>query len=123
MKQRNVSRRSDRPPLFAYSSYSARPSYRCRRLWRDHVDPALTACSLHRGGSVRYRVTFPVPTSPSACVFDPQPSRRDGSYGRIEPMIFSTETLSLIMRCLTAAAYHVRYQRVASATSGAASAP
>lgn len=54
---------------------------------------------------------------------DPPPCRRDGSYCRIEPMIFSRETLSVIMRCLTAAAYHVRYQRVASATSGSASAP
>src|SRR5262249_35473904 len=44
-------------------------------------------------------------------------------YGCIEPMIFSSETLSVIMPCLTAAAYQVRYQRVASATSGAVSAP
>src|SRR5262249_26856731 len=50
-------------------------------------------------------------------------SRRGGSYGRIEPMIFSRETLSAIMPCLTAAPCHVRYQRVASATSGPASAP
>jgi hypothetical protein len=52
-----------------------------------------------------------------------KPLRRGGSYGRIEPTIFSREMLSVIMPCLTAAAYHVRYQRVASATSGPASAP
>ena len=54
---------------------------------------------------------------------NPQPPLRPGSYGRIEPMIFSTETLLVTKRCLTASAYHVRYQRVvASATSGPASA-
>src|SRR5262249_35908604 len=58
-----------------------------------------------------------------AAVFPPSQPPPPGNYGCIEPMIFSSETRSVIMPCLTAAAYHVRYQRAASSTSGPASAP
>jgi hypothetical protein len=43
-------------------------------------------------------------------------------YCRIEPMMRSSETLSATRPSRTAAAYQVRYQRVASLTSGVASA-